>query len=485
MKHLALVYCGVATLCLLAAACTKDVGRIKKDTVAASYPPAVGDILLNKCATAGCHNTISREAAGGINFDTWIEAFKGGRNGAVIIPYRPDQSTLLYYTNTYNEFGSIQLSPRMPYNSAALSKDEIKVVYDWIKNGAPDSEGNIQFPDNSSSPKFYVANRGCDLVTVFDANSMLAARYVDVGETRGIESPVMLRVAPNKQHWYASFVAGGFFIKYSTGNNAQVSKVNLGPGNWFNFTIGPDSKTAWLCDLSANGKIARVNLDNMTFSVAEGFAYPAAVTFDPIRNKLLVAAQAGNYVYQVNPDNLSASYKFIVDGSSAAGDHSGMGPTDLLLFDAGKLAVSCQNSDEVRILDLSTQKVLYAVPVGKKPQKMAISNRKPYLFVVCADETGGTTNQKSRIYIVNYQTGQVVKNLYAGFESAGLAVDDENGRVYVCNRNVSSGGPAPHHQSLCGGRNGYITAIDLNTLEVMPNFKAEVSTDPYFVEMEN
>jgi hypothetical protein len=43
------------------------------------------------------------------------------------------------------------------------------------------------------------------------------------------------------------------------------------------------------------------------------------------------------------------------------------------------------------------------------------------------------------------------------------------------------GGPAPHHSSVCNGRNGYMTAIDLNSLLLIPNFQAEVSVDPYGV----
>jgi hypothetical protein len=66
-----------------------------------------------------------------------------------------------------------------------------------------------------------------------------------------------------------------------------------------------------------------------------------------------------------------------------------------------------------------------------------------------------------------------------------LMVDEQNGRVYVTNRNVASGGPAPHHASLCDGQNGYVTAIDLNTLQLVPGFRAEVSVDPYGYSITN
>jgi hypothetical protein len=57
--------------------------------------------------------------------------------------------------------------------------------------------------------------------------------------------------------------------------------------------------------------------------------------------------------------------------------------------------------------------------------------------------------------------------------------------VFVANRNQTTGGPAPHHSSNCGGKNGYITFIDMNTLELVPygtSFKkVEVSVDPYSI----
>ena len=58
--------------------------------------------------------------------------------------------------------------------------------------------------------------------------------------------------------------------------------------------------------------------------------------------------------------------------------------------------------------------------------------------------------------------------------------DEHGAKVWILHRNVASGGPLPHHSSQCSGRNGYMTAIDLNTLELIPNLKPELSVDPYF-----
>src|SRR5689334_10118280 len=90
---------------LFLAACTKD----KKDHLeiinASGYPKEVGDILVNKCATSGCHNTQSAENSDGLDYSTWENLFKGGLNGASVIPYSTDYSYLLYFVNTDSTLG--------------------------------------------------------------------------------------------------------------------------------------------------------------------------------------------------------------------------------------------------------------------------------------------------------------------------------------------------------------------------------------------
>ncbi|HET6991590.1 MAG TPA: hypothetical protein VFJ43_09720, partial [Bacteroidia bacterium] len=77
------------------------------------------------------------------------------------------------------------------------------------------------------------------------------------------------------------------------------------------------------------------------------------------------------------------------------------------------------------------------------------------------------------------QTNVYVKTLFPGFQERGLAVDDANGVVYVGNRNVDAGGPAPHHTTACLGKDGDISLINIATLEVVRGWKTEVSVDPY------
>src|SRR5215831_12172798 len=79
--------------------CAKD--HTSPDYVASNsnYPPEISSILTTNCATSGCHNVQSKIAAGGLAMDTWAHLFQGGSGGSVVIPYRPDQSWVLFFTN--------------------------------------------------------------------------------------------------------------------------------------------------------------------------------------------------------------------------------------------------------------------------------------------------------------------------------------------------------------------------------------------------
>ena len=84
------------------------------------YPPEVAEILVKKCATSGCHNTISKDAASGLDLSSWEAMFQGNRNGAVCVPYRSDQSTLFFYINTDTLQGPVS-QPTMPFNGVRSS----------------------------------------------------------------------------------------------------------------------------------------------------------------------------------------------------------------------------------------------------------------------------------------------------------------------------------------------------------------------------
>ena len=244
MRHFLFRFCILVSV--LAVSCKTDEHVWNQGE--GNFPTEVAKIIQSRCATPGCHDNTSKNGAAGLSLETWDEMFKGTKNGAVVIPYFHQQSTLFLYCNTFEELG-VSGKPTMPYNSAPLSKEQVILLRDWINKGAPDAKGNIKFADNPKRKKYYVVNQGCDLVTVFDAETKLPMRYVQVGNNLSkIESPHQIRVSPDGEYWYVLFLTGDYFQKYRASDDSFVAEVKIGTGSWNTFQISSDGKSAWTVD---------------------------------------------------------------------------------------------------------------------------------------------------------------------------------------------------------------------------------------------
>ncbi len=459
--------------------CTRD--RTTVDYTTKGYPQEVGEIIVAKCATAGCHNDISKDAAGGLSLETWDKLFQGARSGSVIIPYRPDFSTLIYATNSYYGFNSTSITPTMPANDAPLSVNEMYVLHQWILAGAPNADGFVKFSDHQNNKKLYVANKECDVVTVMDPASGLAMRYIDVGTAMNIETPNMVRVSPDNVYWYVVFNSGTVIQRFRTSDNSEAGSINIGPGIWTSFAFTSDSRKAFITDTQFGGRILCVDLENMQIitNYQAGLIDPFDVLVNAANNKLYVAPQTGNYIYKIDISNIISPVitEISLETGMPVNYLSSLDPYSILLSnDGSKYFVACKTSSELRIIQTSNDSLLATISVGSNVSRMVSSTTTPYLFVSCQ---GAVPFRESAIYVIDHQTNSYVTDLYAGYDSRGITLDEITGKLFVANRNVSTGGPAAHHESVCAGKNGYVTAIDLNTLQLIQGYKAEVSVDPF------
>lgn len=468
------------SIILSLSSCLNEKGEVAVPLPETGYPPEIANLITTKCAVAGCHNYISKAGAAGLSLETWSDLFEGSRGGATVIPYRPDFSTLMYYTNTDSSQG-LTLLPTMPYNAPQLTAAEYDMLSNWVLNGAPDKNGFVKFSDNPSRDKVYVGNQGCDVVTVFDAQSGKAMRYVDVGVTPLIESPHMIRVSPDNQYWYVIFYNGEIIQKFSTATNALVGSINISYGLWNTFTISSDSKKAVIVDWQAAGRVAYVDLENMALiQMWGGFVFPHGSALSQNNDTAYITAQTGNFIYKI-PVNDPGNLEEISLNDLPPTTSSLLNPHEILFSnDYSKYYITCQQSNEVRVMQTSNDSLLAAIPTGIFPVEMDLSDTYPYLFVSCMEDNNAGSQMKGKVYVINTTDNSIITSVFTGHQPHGIGVNDELSKVFVTNRNASVGGPAPHHASQCGGgNNGYVTIIDLNTLELVPDFKAEVSVDPY------
>ncbi|MCS6916974.1 MAG: YncE family protein [Chitinophagales bacterium] len=469
-------------LTAIALGCTHDQTPLPEN----GYPDEVGRILTTQCSTPGCHTRQSKAAAGGLAMESWDDLFAGGNGGAVVIPYRPDQSWLLFYTNTDTSLGVV-LQPTMPYNRLPLSLLEWQTLSAWISAGAKNNKGEVAFPPVEGRSKMYITNQGCDVVTVVDAQTRLAMRYIDVGNSPDAELPHFVKVSPDKKYWYVVHLNSTFIEKFDAHDDSRIGTISIGPGYWNTMAISGDGRLGIVIDLNDDGHAAIVDLEQMQLIThVWGLRWPHGSWCTQDGKTVYITSQYGNYIYKLDISNLSFIQLERVVMSAGQSPHNFQGTYDpheiILTPDESKYFVTCQASDEVRVFDAQTDQLLAVIPVGNYPQEMAVSHRFPYVLVTCIDDPCAAPQCRGSVYVIHYETLEVVAVINEGFyQPHGIAVSDSEGFALVASRNLDQEGPPPHHASGCGGRNGFIQFIDLATLKLQPEFKTEVSVDPYGV----
>jgi YVTN family beta-propeller protein len=468
-------------VCLFLFDCRKD----KAQANFGNYPNDVGQIMLLKCATSGCHNNASYIGAAGLNLSTWDDMFKGSNSGSSVIPFSSKFSSLCYFINTYTPdtvYGPINY-PTMPYNRSPLSKNEYMAVKNWIDQGAPDVNGAVKWADNSSRKKVYVTNQGCDVVTVFDAETQLAMRYIEVGRLpKYTESPHMIKVSPDGQYWYVIFVASSYMQKYRCSDDAFMGEVNLNNFlDWNTFVITNDGKKAYCAAWTNPGRITSVDLDNMrVISSLFPIRFPHAIALSPLNDELYVGCEKGNYMFKVDTSLQSYPTQSITLDGGPVLDNSSLNPHDMLVSpDNQNLFISCSGSNDVRVYNFTSQSVIKTIPVGTYPVEFALSPAKNKIYVTCMEDISSFPGFHGSVSRIDLSTFSEMR-IQVGFMPHGIAVDEANGLVYVASRNILASGPPPHHTSLCSGKNGFVNYIDINSFTVKSK-RAEVASDPYSV----
>jgi YVTN family beta-propeller protein len=466
--------------------CTWRKAELEKDFCAESgFPEEIGRIFITRCATSGCHNPQSKYAAANLDCSSWDALMNGTIGGSAVIPFSPEQSFLINFIITDSSLG-IPQKPTMPYNPLnpeapdVLPRSDVLKIIQWIRDGAPDCHGR-RLTDNPDRDKFYVINQGCDLLYVFDAQRKVIMRSIRLGAVdQLIENPHMIRFSPDKKHYYVSFVAGRYFQKFRAADDQFIGQVDITLGAWNTFAFTPDSKWAYIIDFNSPGRIAVVNCETMTlasqFSVNPfnpdpgTFNAPHGSAISPDGKYLYVTMQLGNSLFKLD---ISV---FPPDGYYIQFPTAGIAkPHEIAFSPNGDVYfVTCQGTHDVKVFNASTDQYLSSIPTPADPVEMAFSPAKKHLYVTCM--------QSNSLAIIDYSTRTKIKELIVGYEPHGIDVDEKRSLVYIACRNTgSNGGPPPHHVSSCGGRNGYLVALDQNTLELKPSFKHELSVDPYGV----
>jgi len=489
MNNSKLFFAGMLAFFVFANSCKRDELIIGET----DYPKDIAYIMLSKCAMKGCHvhdavhtghNGTEEELP---DFSSWSKMFEGSEHsGALVIPYRADFSSLMYFVNTYPDLGPIS-EPTMPKDGPVLSRAEVIKLKEWINAGAPDSKGNVKFSGNPSRKKYYVLNQGCRVVTVMDAETNLPMRYVDVADAseQNLAAHYMIQVG---QYWYASFVGGAYIKKFRASDDSYVGKIYVGAASWSEMAATPDGNYLFIVEYapSPGGKLVKCDLNQMKVIDSTSLAdTPHGARVSPDGKNLYVTTTAGNYLYKIHVDSLSkpGSFEYIAFTMQGPAPSLQYNSHDIVFSpDGSKYYVSCTGNNgsgdiSIKVFDAATDNLLTSIPLQAGPYHMDFSVSKNLLFATSYE--GTYQGLEGRVSIIDLASNTWLKDLAAGVQPHGLAVDDGAGLVYVANRNIS-GNALPHHSSVCGGVNGTVSYIDLNTLEMLDK-EVITARDPYII----
>jgi YVTN family beta-propeller protein len=116
-----------------------------------------------------------------------------------------------------------------------------------------------------------------------------------------------------------------------------------------------------------------------------------------------------------------------------------LSPLEMLLSpDGHSLYVLCQASDELRVVDVESGKVVNVVPLGRAPRGITLSPDGTQIYV--------TNSTDDTVSVVDAATLKVTRTLPTGFEPADVVTDRMGETLYVANR-----------------LSGDISVIDVNT----------------------
>lgn len=477
IKLLSLVI-AVSVACI--ASCKHEKGVAPAATADGDYPAVVGDIFMNRCATAGCHNEASHTGAGGLRLDSWERLFDGSVNGAVVVPYSSDYSSLMYFINTDSNLGPVAI-PTMPLNHEPLTKEEYLVVKKWIDDGAPDKDGNIAFSsDAATRQKVYAIHQGCDMVAVIDVAKHVVMRYVSVGNKPFPESAYYTIVSPDGRYAYVSFWFATEVYKIDTYTDKVAAIYTLNNKFWSAMTISGDGQQLVLTNGDDYG-LAIINTvsGQVQYQANTGFAAPHGITANAAFNTFYVTSLFGNTIYKYTNGNTDTILLDNMPATTRKGNNTPDPYTIRMSPDGSKYFVSCGGTNDVRVFNTGNDSLLKVIPVGTMPQHISASKSRPYLFVPCMEDASAGIF-KGSVYVIDYNTLEIV-NIIKGslYQPHTVAVNDRDNTFYIFSRNQNYDGPAPHHSGPCSGRNGYYQVYDMNTLMPANGRRYEVLVDPY------
>ncbi|MCE2502872.1 MAG: beta-propeller fold lactonase family protein [Chlorobi bacterium] len=408
------------------------------------YSKHIEPIFLTSCAGSGCHIGDDNEA--GLSLDSWDNLTAGSDFGGVVVPYNGVRSHLFQHINTDQSLGPTVSQFRMPLSRDPLPIEQIKVIKEWIDQGAKNDNGEVPLA-GEDRPRLFVTCQSEDLVCAVDLQTEYVARYIGVGsrpdEASPPEAPHNIAISPDKRFFYVNLIASSVVEKYDarTFENLGQAEVGLAPAQ---IRVTADGSTLYVSNFDGTfiqQFITRVDAATMTSQQnieVEGLA-PHGVTLSQDERFLYTMNAGSDDVSKIDlsTDQVVARIPIVPGSPPAPANAAQHEPYQSEITSNGLLFVTCRKSGEVRVIDLAEDRVIDSITVGAKPLIPALSPDGTELWV---------PNQGSNtVSIIDVASRQVVRTIDEFLSQPHAVIFTKDGkRVFVSCEN-QAGRENLHH----------------------------------------
>ena len=319
-------------------------------------------------------------------------------------------------------------------------------------------------------------------------------RYIPIGDANDL-APHGVAVSSDGRYAYVPFYTGNYVQKIDLLSDTVVYSLNLqtasGAGNdggeWSIVKLSP-LDTAFIVSGYLSNCLIGVNTATMQIIPRLSIDAPSGgtslfpsphgiesnITFDTFY------ATLGTNIAKYSFANHMLYQKII----AASGQPHQIQMTP----DHSRYFVTCPDvnsptTNSVMVYDARNHDALIkTITVGFTPQEIAISPSKGYIFVACMEDANNPLpGAHGSVYVIDYNTLDTVKIIYGDFyQPHDMAVDEQDGLLFIPSRNANPNGPAPHH-TIGGKRPGWYSVYDLNTLLPVDSKRYYLPVDPYSI----